>query len=47
MNIRALQLLAMLAFVTLSVTARAEGDKLKLLIMSGAHNHSWKTTTQV
>lgn len=39
---RALFLLALAA----SAQA-ADGDKIRLLIFSGANNHSWKTTTPV
>jgi type 1 glutamine amidotransferase len=40
--------LASLALLALGLAAQAaDGGKLKLLIMSGANNHSWKTTTPV
>ena len=48
MKIRTLKFLATLALVATCLTTRAaDGDKIKLLIFSGANNHSWKTTTPV
>jgi hypothetical protein len=48
MNSHAFKLLAVLALVALNFAAHAaEGDKLKLLLFSGANNHNWKATTPV
>ena len=48
MKIGSMKFLATLALVAGCVAAQAaDGAKLKLLIMSGANNHSWKTTTPV
>ena len=48
MNIRTIKRLALLGLVAGCIAAQAaDGDKIKLLIFSGANNHSWKTTTPV
>jgi type 1 glutamine amidotransferase len=48
MKIHPLKFLATLALVaTCASVQAADGDKIKLLIFSGANNHAWKATTPV